>query len=201
GVVGVGERVGLLGGDGRLVRQWIAGLMGNPALPASVLARLLTVAEWPDGGSSWLARCPLDARGTQVLVASAQTGHWLGAVENPAADVEVLARLVRDPVPRVRFAYAALVGDFGRRIPEGVLEVLAGDGQARIRRAVTRWDVPPWVRERLAGDDDAAVRAAAVTEQLWASAAPAVRESLLADPAPEVRDALAVLFAGERERG
>ncbi|MFF4442728.1 hypothetical protein [Streptomyces sp. NPDC001621] len=56
------------------------------------------------------------------------------------------------------------------------------------------------MRERLAGDDDAAVRAAAVTEQLWASAAPAVRESLLADPAPEVRDALAVLFAGERER-
>ncbi|MFJ8034806.1 hypothetical protein [Streptomyces sp. NPDC096032] len=49
--------------------------------------------------------------------------------------------------------------------------------------------------------DDAAVRAAAVTEQLWASAAPAVRESLLVDPAPEVRDALAVLFAGERERG
>ncbi|MER5859343.1 hypothetical protein ABT131_27625 [Streptomyces sp900105245] len=128
-------------------------------------------------------------RWTQVLVASAQTGHRLGAVENPAADVEVLARLARDPVPRVRFAYAALVSDFGRRVPEGVLEVLAGDGQARIRRAVTRWDVTP------------AVRAAAVTEQLWASAAPAVRESLLADPAPEVRDALAVLLAGERERG
>lgn len=75
--------------------------------------------------------------------------------------------------------------------------MLAGDGQARVRRAVARFELPSAVRGRLAGDGDPGVRAAAVTAPLWSRAADGVREGLLADPAPEVRVALAGLF----ERG
>ncbi len=118
-VAEVGVGVGPLCGGGRLVREWLGGLTSNPALPASVPARLLTVEELPAYASSWLAQCSLDAKGTAVLAGSARIGHRLAAVGIPACDVEVLAGPARDPVPRVRFAYAALVGDFGWRVPEG----------------------------------------------------------------------------------
>ncbi|MFD1311421.1 hypothetical protein [Streptomyces kaempferi] len=186
-----------LGGDERLAREWLGGLTLNPALPASVLTRLLTVEELPAYSSSWLARCPLDRERTAVLVAAPRIDHRLQAVENPTADVDVLARLARDPEPRVRFVYAAIAGDFGRRVPEGVPEVLAGDSEARVRRMATQWDLPVAVRARLAEDEDALVRASALTADLWPRLSAAVREALLADPEPRVRDAVAQLFPPE----
>ncbi|MGW5127576.1 hypothetical protein ACWEQ7_26740 [Streptomyces sp. NPDC004069] len=132
-------------------------------------------------------------------MASPQIDHRLQAAENPNADVDVLARLARDPAPRVRFVYAASLGDFGRRIPEGVPDILAGDSEARVRRMATLWNLPMPVQERLAQDEDAAVRAGALTAELWPQLAATVRESLLADPAPQVQDAIAALFPSEPE--
>ncbi|MFG2949752.1 hypothetical protein [Streptomyces adustus] len=187
------ESLDRLSGDDRLAQEWLGGLASNPALPSSVLARLLTVEGLPHS-SSWLTWCPLDAERTAVLVASPQIDHRLQVVVNPNADVDVLACLARDPAPRVRFVYAAVLGDFGRRIPEGVADILAGDSEAKVRRMATQWSLSVPVRARLAEDEDAQVRGAALTAELWPRLADTVRESLLADPAPGVQNAIARLF-------
>ncbi|MFG2476322.1 hypothetical protein [Streptomyces fagopyri] len=163
-----------------------------------MLARLLTVEELP-AYSSWLTICSLDRESTAVLVAAPQVDHRLQAAENPTADVDVLARLARDPEPRVRFVYAAVAGDFGRRVPEGVPEVLARDSEARVRRMATRLNLPMTVRARLAEDEDPGVRAPALTAELWPRLSTAVREALLADSEPRVREAVAKLFPPEPE--
>lgn len=186
-----------LGGDERLAEEWLGGLTLNPALPASVLTRLLTVEELPAYASSWLAHLSLDRECTAVLVAAPGVDLRLRAVENPTADVDVLARLARDPEPRVRFVYAALAGDFGRRVPEGVPEILAGDSEAGVRRMAAQWDLPVAVRARLAEDEDALVRASALTAELWPRLSASVHEALLADPEPRVRDFVAKLFPPE----
>ncbi|MET8137278.1 hypothetical protein ABZV24_36140 [Streptomyces sp. NPDC005251] len=186
-------------GDERLAQEWLGGLTLNPALPASVLVRLLTAEELSAYASSWLTRCSLDRESTAVLVSAPQVDHRLQTVENPAADVEVLARLARDPEPRVRFVYAALAGDFGRRIPDGVPEILAGDSEARVRRMATQWDLPVPVRARLAEDEDARVRASALSAELWPQLSAAVCQALLADPEPQVQHAIAKLFPSEPE--
>ncbi|MFK0046423.1 HEAT repeat domain-containing protein [Streptomyces sp. NPDC090741] len=179
---------------------WLGGLMINPALPNSAPARLLTVEELPGHSSLWLQWRTLDAEATGMLVTSPHAGHRKQALENPDADVDVLAGLAHDTEPRIRFAYAVLVGDFGRRIPDGVLETLAGDGEARVRRAATgHRGLPLAVRARLARDENGSVRAAALTPEVWPLLGADVREALLADPEPEVRKAVDSLLAPEPE--
>lgn len=195
----MGDGLDRSAGDERLVQEWLGGLTLSHALPASVVARLLTVEELPAYASSWLTRCTLDRESTAVLVAAPKLDHRLQLLENPSADVDVLARLARDPEPRVRFAYAMTVGDGGRRIPDGVPETLAGDSEARVRRAAAQWSLPVSVRARLVEDEDASVRAAALTAELWPRLPATVREALLADPEPQVRSAVAKLFPGEPE--
>ncbi|MGW3160042.1 hypothetical protein [Streptomyces sp. NPDC001089] len=183
-----------LSGDERLVPEWLGGLAVNPALPASVLARLLTVERLPAYSSSWLVARRLDRETTVLLVASPRVDHRLTALENSTADVDVLARLARDPEPRVRRVYAATAGDFGRRIPDGVPEIWAADSEAQVRRLAMQWDVPLGLRARLAEDDDASVRAAALTPEVWPRLSPAVRDALLGDSEPRIQDALARMF-------
>ncbi|GGV30241.1 hypothetical protein [Streptomyces spectabilis] len=188
-----------LGGDERLAQEWLGGLTLQPALPASVLARLLTVEELPAFTPVWLTLCTLDRESTAVLVAAPQSDHRRQAAENPSADVDALVPLARDAEPRVRFVYALVADDFGRRVPDGVADILARDSEAKIRRTAARWDLPMPVRMRLVQDEDAAVRASALTAELWPLLPAAVREALLADPEPLVRDAVAALFPGEPE--
>jgi hypothetical protein len=45
-----------LRGRADLHERWLLGLVWNPALPASVLKRLLAVDEFPVGAGSWLAQ-------------------------------------------------------------------------------------------------------------------------------------------------
>ncbi|MGW7409355.1 HEAT repeat domain-containing protein [Streptomyces sp. NPDC054833] len=191
----------ILGDDvDQLANEWLSGLMMNPALPGTALARLLTVEQLPGHNSSWLTWRPLDAETTAVLVNAPEVERRIDALANPKADVEILARLVHDTEPRVRRVYAALVGDFGRRIPEGVLETLAADSHPRVRRmAATQQELPVATRARLAEDDDASVRAVALSRELWPVLPADVREALLADPEPEVRQAVAKLVAPETE--
>ncbi|MFF4104693.1 HEAT repeat domain-containing protein [Streptomyces sp. NPDC001903] len=181
--------------------EWLGGLRANPALPNSALARLLTVVESPGPVSSaWLTWRTLDTEGARMVVASPQIDHRLQAVENPELDVDVLSGLAHDAEPRVRFVYAMLVGDFGRRIPDGVLETLAGDVHERVRRAATdHRELPLAVRARLARDESARVRAGALTPELWPLLDAGVREALLADPDPVVREAVDRLLAPEPE--
>ncbi|MFI1354827.1 HEAT repeat domain-containing protein [Streptomyces sp. NPDC020898] len=188
-----------LTGDEQLAQVWRDGLILNPALPAPVLARLLTGGKLTATAAFWLAHCSLDRDKTAALVASPHSDHRRLVTENPYADVDVLARLARDPEPRVRVAHAASVGDGGRRISEGVLEILAADSEPRVRRAAARLPLPVPVRARLAEDEDASVRAAALTEELWPQLSSAVREALLADPEPQVRDAVAKLLPSNPE--
>ncbi|MFF0218556.1 hypothetical protein [Streptomyces vinaceus] len=182
-------------GTEECAREWLGGLTVNPSLPNTALARLLTVEELP-GSSTWLERRTLDTEATAMVVASHQAGHRTQAAECPDLDVEVLARLAHDPDPRVRRYYAVLLGDFGRRIPDGVLETLAGDRVAAVRRAVTDYrELPLAVRARLARDENALVRAGALTPELWPLLDPGVREALVADPEPAVREAVDRLLA------
>ncbi|MGZ9930622.1 hypothetical protein ACXNSR_12070 [Streptomyces sp. NC-S4] len=191
-----------LGGDlfpddrvtGEIVEAWLGGLRWNPALTGSAFERLLS-ADDEGSHARWLQSLTLDHEMTAAAVASPLIEHRLAVIENGSADVDALAALARDPSPRVRFVYAAIGGDFGRGMPEGVPEVLAGDSEARVRAMATQWGLPLNVRARLAEDEDARVRKAALSPELWPHLSGTVREALLADPEPEVREAVAAILS------
>lgn len=120
---------------------------------------------------------------TAVAVSSSRMRHRLDVVQNPTADADAPAPLAHDVEPRVRFAYAALLTDFGRRVPAGVPEVLAGDAHPGVRRLVTGCpELPPAVQRRLVEDEDPGVRAGMLSPELWERLAAPVRERLLDDP-------------------
>ncbi|MFD5415434.1 hypothetical protein [Streptomyces nojiriensis] len=195
-----------LGGDlfpddrvtSEIVEAWLGGLRWNPALTGPVFERLLSCDD-ESSHTYWLKELALDHEMTAAAVASPLIAHRLAVIENSAADVDALAALARDPSPRVRFVYAAIGGDFGRGMSGGVLEVLAGDSEARVRAMATQPGLPLQVRARLAEDEDARVRTAALSTELWPHLSVTVQEALLADPEPQVREAVAAILSGGAE--
>ncbi|MCI3928413.1 hypothetical protein [Streptomyces sp. AN091965] len=141
----------------------------------------------------WLLSCSLDEERTAVLAGSPRAEDRLAVVENGNADPAALTVLARDAEPRVRFLYAMLAHEFGRRLPDDVLDVLADDSEVRVRRTTAWLDLPLDARIRLLRDEDAGVRAAAIGPETWPLLPASVREELLADPEPEVQEALAAL--------
>ncbi|MET7362016.1 hypothetical protein ABZS76_26765 [Streptomyces sp. NPDC005562] len=120
--------------------------------------------------------------------------YRMDVAENPTADVEALAALAHDVEPRVRSVYAVLPGEFGRRVPDGVAEVLARDSSAKVRRGVAgRPELSRATQDRLLRDEDPGVRARVLGPGLWERLAEPVRERLRADTSPEVRAALTEL--------
>ncbi|MGW6918353.1 hypothetical protein ACWGB8_31745 [Kitasatospora sp. NPDC054939] len=193
----VDEALERAGADEGMAREWLRGLAGNPALPGDVLARLLGLAELPQ---SPLRGRELDAEATAVAVASSRMEHRLDVAENATADVDVLARLAYDTEPRVRFVYAVLLTDFGRRVPAGVVEVLAQDPDPKVRRTISGYrGLPPALQERLVADRDPGVRAAVLRRDLWERLAQPVRDRLRDDPSVQVRDKVAALLRPAEE--
>ncbi|WLQ62068.1 hypothetical protein P8A19_42110, partial (plasmid) [Streptomyces poriferorum] len=174
--------------DGDVVDGWLQGLAGNQVLPVEMLARLLEFDELPMP-SFWLKYRTLDAAATELLVASPQVQHRLDVAENATADVDVLARLARDPEPRVRFVYAVMLFEYKRRIPAGVLDILAQDPEPTIRRIVGESEKPP-----VAVQEPPPVLTA---EQRVTHPDPAVRMKAAADP--EVPTVLALRLAEDPE--
>ncbi|MEV6400267.1 hypothetical protein AB0M39_36720 [Streptomyces sp. NPDC051907] len=196
---GVDEVLESAGVDEPVVGEWLRGLTCNPSLPGAVLERLLEFEEL-SAGRPWLTWRPLDSEATAIVVASSRTQYRLDVANNPTADVDVLARLAYDVEPRVRFVYAALLTDFGRRIPAGVLEVLAEDADPKVRRMVVGVPgMPAAVRDRLVADEDPGVRAGALTRELWERLPEQARTRLLDDPSPQVRQKIAQLSRVEEE--
>ncbi|MGV9270704.1 hypothetical protein ACWDRR_39400 [Kitasatospora sp. NPDC003701] len=185
---GLGGALERAAADGDVVDGWLQGLAGNPALPVEALARLLEFDELPVP-SEWLRHRTLDAAATELLVASPKIQHRLDVTENATADVDVLARLARDPEPRVRFVYAVMFFAYKRRVPAGVLEILADDPEPKIRRIVGGSGEPP-----VAVQEPAPVLTA---EQRVAHPDRAVRLAAAADP--EVPTALALRLAADPE--
>ncbi|MFD5319629.1 HEAT repeat domain-containing protein [Streptomyces sp. NPDC127098] len=176
-----------------MTREWLRGLAANPALPGAVLRRLLEFEELPTH-RSWLAWRRLDAEATAIAVASPWTQHRLTVAENETADVDELGRLAYDVEPRVRFAYAVLLVEFGRRIPAGVLEALARDTEPKVRRTVSGYRMlAPEVQDGLVADEDPDVRAGVLSREVWERLAVPVRQRLLDDPSPAVREKVAEL--------
>ncbi|MET7737721.1 hypothetical protein ABZT02_41440 [Streptomyces sp. NPDC005402] len=139
---GLGGALARAAADGDVVDGWLQGLASNQVLPVEALARLLEFDELPIPGR-WLRYRTLDAAATELLVASPQVQHRLDVTENATADGDVLARLARDPEPRVRFVCAVMLFEYKRRIPAGVLEILAQDPDPKIRRIVSWSEKPP----------------------------------------------------------
>ncbi|MYV72423.1 hypothetical protein GT352_00390 [Streptomyces sp. SID1046] len=182
----------------KIAEAWVGGLKWNPALTIPVFERLLA-ADDQDDLPHWLTSRPLDREMTAAVVASPLIKHRLSLIDHARVDVDALAGLARDPSPRIRFQYAITAGDFGRRVPDGVPEVLAGDSKAGVRAMALQWDLPLHVRARLAEDEDARVRGTALTPELWTHLSATVREALLADPAPQVQEAVAAILSDGAE--
>ncbi|WP_328953922.1 hypothetical protein [Kitasatospora purpeofusca] len=187
---GLGGALERAAADGDVVDGWLQGLAGNPALPVEALARLLEFDELPMPGS-WLRYRTLDAAATELLVASPQLQHRLDVAENPTADIDVLARLARDPEPRVRFVYAVMLFEHKRRVPPGVLEILAEDPEPKIRRIAGGTGEPPVVVR------EPAPAPVLTAEQRVTHPDRAVRLEAAADP--EVPTALALRLAADPE--
>lgn len=185
--------------DERITHKWLHGLTCNAGMPGAVLERLLACDALP-GSGRWLAMRRLDAEATAIVVASPYVRHRLDVAENPTADPDVLMRLAYDAEPRVRLVYTVMVGEFKRRIPAKLLEMLARDPDPKVRRAVLWYQpLPPAVQDRLVEDEDPQVRAAALNRPLWERLAQPVRERLLDDPAEQVRAKLAELLRPREE--
>ncbi|MFF2846565.1 hypothetical protein ACFVT5_09555 [Streptomyces sp. NPDC058001] len=187
------------GADEAVAGAWLHGLTCNPALPGTVLERLLKFDELP-ADRLWLTWRRLDEEATAIAVASSRMQHRLDVAENPTADVTVLARLAYDVEPRVRFVYALLLSEFGRSSPPEALAALAGDPDSKVRGCVTAAPgLPDAVRHRLVEDEHPGVRAGALTRTLWEGLPEPVRERLLDDPSPQVREKIAKLFRTEEK--
>ncbi|MER7826008.1 hypothetical protein ABTX85_26000 [Streptomyces sp. NPDC096097] len=182
----------------KIAEAWIGGLKWNSALTMPVFERLLA-ADDQDDLNYWLSSRPLDREMTAAVVASPLIKHRLALIEHGRLDVDAFAGLARDPSPLIRFQYAVMAGEYGRRVPDGVPEILAGDSEARVRAMATIWGLPLHVRVRLAEDEDARVRGRALTPELWPHLSATVRESLLADPEPQVREAVAAILSDGAE--
>ncbi|MEU9129312.1 hypothetical protein AB0D08_14600 [Kitasatospora sp. NPDC048540] len=192
---GVDEALQRAASEEGVAAAWLRGLACNPGLPAPVLQRLLEFGELPMSPVRWRE---LDAGSTAVAAAAARMEHRLHVAENPTADVDELARLAHDAEPRVRFVYAALLTDFGRRVPAGVVEVLAADPDPKVRRMISSYrDLPLTLEDRFLADEDPGVRAAVLRPQLWERLPRPVRERLLGDPAPQVREKIAALLRAD----
>ncbi|MEK2494474.1 hypothetical protein WN990_33505 [Kitasatospora purpeofusca] len=192
GTGGPGAALERAAADADVVEAWLRGLASNRALPVEVLARLLEFDE-PSVPTFWLRHRPLDAAATELVVASPQVQHRLDVTENPTADVDVLARLARDPEPRVRFVYTVMLFEYCRRIPAGVLEILAEDPEPKIRRIVRGGGAPP-----VAAQEPAPTSAPVLTpEQRVAHPDRSVRLEAAADP--ELSTALALRLATDPE--
>lgn len=176
--------------DSALHEKWLLGLMWNPALPVSVLCRLLAMDRFPGHARQWLEQCKLLPGATEVIAAGTDARHRRAVLENPNADAAALVPLAYDPDPRVRRIYVAIAPDFRRDIPPAALEALAGDEDGAVRAVTAGYrDLPLAIRARLAQDPEPKVRAAALNKD-WDLLPAAVRAALLADPAPGVRQAV-----------
>ncbi|WP_053644885.1 hypothetical protein [Streptomyces sp. XY431] len=185
---GLGGTLERAAADGDVVDGWLRGLAGNQVLPVEVLARLLEFDKLPTS-SLWLRSRTLDTAATELLVASPEIQHRLDVTDNATADVEVLARLAQDPEPRVRLVYAVMLFEYKRRIPAGVLEILAEDPNTKIRRIVGESQKPPAAVQELPP--------VLTAEQRVTHPDPAVRTKAAADP--EVPTVLALRLAEDPE--
>ena len=176
--------------DAALHESWLLGLMGNPALPTSVLRRLLTVDRTPGNVCHWLQQRVLPPGATAAIVADGDVRHRRAVLENPNADSAALVPLAYDPDPGVRRIYVAIAPDFRRDIPPAALQALADDEVVAVRACTAGYpDLPLPIRARLAQDPEPKVRAAALRTD-WELLPTEVRTAALTDPAPEVRQAV-----------
>ncbi|MFJ6940268.1 Mucin-2 [Streptomyces sp. NPDC101132] len=175
----------------------MSGLARNPALPAALLLRLLTLVGRDHLALHHALRRPdLPEQAVAFILAHPNPAVRVEFATSTGADPGRRARLVDDPSPRVR---AALAYGPERHVPRTTVPPLADAVYARLLR-----DPEPSVRAAvldsphlttafaasLAAHPDAAARLRAV--DAWESLAPGERSALAADPDPGVRRAAAL---------
>ncbi|MFE0337590.1 Mucin-2 [Streptomyces sp. NPDC058955] len=175
------------------------GVGRNPALPVSLLLRLLAF----DGGGDRrpprgaLQRAGLPEAAVMVILAHRDPGVRIDFAMSAGAEPAQRARLVDDPSPKVRVALAYGPEVYDPRtevapLPDAVCARLLDDPVPSVRAALLdSRNVAPSFVASMAGHHRAAARREAV-RRAWEILPAGVRSALLADPDPEVRRAAAL---------
>ncbi|EEP74649.1 hypothetical protein MCAG_04976 [Micromonospora sp. ATCC 39149] len=162
------------------------GLAENPALPASMVCRLVGYRR----GSGYVAtRADLTLDLIEEILTSGH--HWLlhSLALNPRLPNTVRMRLAAHNDPAIRAALAARARD----APRDLYERLIDDPDTRVRSYLAeRDDVPADLLAQLAGDPDPQVRT--TLARWWTQAPETVRRILLTDPVGEVRAAACTTY-------
>ncbi|WP_333778963.1 PE-PGRS family protein [Streptomyces sp. IBSBF 3136] len=174
---------------------WRDGLARNPAAPASVLLRLLDVAEGERlPGAGRLIHRELPDEVVEAWISHPEPRVRRDLTERWTLTAEQQERLLDEFEPRLRWIFTASAVGVRSPLAEATFARLVADPSAEVRAEVAHHhDLPPRHLVTLAADADAGVRRAAC-QPAWPHLGPDIRTSLLADPDPDVRTA-AILLA------
>ncbi|WP_052682207.1 hypothetical protein [Saccharothrix sp. ST-888] len=147
----------------RLRRAWLEGLAGNPAAPAAVLRRLLTVDPAERVWSALLDR----ELPPEVVAAWLAHPDWTvrrRLVESRHLSAQDRTQLLADAEPEDRTVLAMLTATMGEPLTEAGYAGLAADRDPRVRAEIARHpDLPVQLLGALAADPDSLVRSRAAT--------------------------------------
>ncbi|GAA1652379.1 hypothetical protein [Actinoplanes couchii] len=164
-----------------LINALVDGLVKNPALPETLVRRLI---RWRGGSGGIAGRDDLSAVTVEEIITTGDHRILHTLALNQAMSGEVKLRLARLGDPSVRAALA-LRSEHG---PRELFELLAGDSGKSVKEYLAQnGRVPEDIRARLADDPDPKIRA--TLAQYWNGAPEQIRRKLLTDPSPEVRAA------------
>ncbi|MEO3748335.1 hypothetical protein [Plantactinospora sp. B5E13] len=164
----------------------LEGLAENPALPATLIRRLLAHRR---GFGDVAKRADLTADLIAEILATDY--HWLlhSLALNRHLPNDARLRLAEHRDPGVRAALVVGAED----APRELFARLIDDPDKRVRECLAEKDhVPPDLRARLAGDPDPEIRA--TLAEWWPQAPEEVRRILLTDPVDRVRAAACATY-------
>ncbi|WP_052442562.1 HEAT repeat domain-containing protein [Streptacidiphilus neutrinimicus] len=174
---------------------WREGLARNAAAPASVLLRLLDVAEGERlPGASWLITRELPNEVVEAWIEHLEPRIRKQLAERWTLTAKQRERLLQEPDPKLRWIFAMCAVDGRSPLTEATFAQLAADPSAKVRAEVAlHRDLPARYLVTLATDPYPGVRGAAC-RRAWPHLDAGTRTALIEDPDRGVR-AEAVLLA------
>ncbi|MFJ2562783.1 hypothetical protein OIE49_05770 [Streptomyces sp. NBC_01788] len=166
----------------RLRSAWRDGLAGNPAAPASVLLRLLDVAEGERlRGAGWLITRELPDEVVEAWISHPEPRVRKQPAERWTLTAEQRERLFVEPEPGLRWIFATCAVDGRSPLTEATFAQLVADSSAKVRAEVAlHRDLPARHLVTLAADPEPAMRRAAC-RRAWPCLEPDTHTSLMAE--------------------
>lgn len=167
---------------------WVRGLARNPAAPASVIRRIITVPDRVDYPLPWLRHFELSAEVLAEIATVSDPKVRRDVAQNPHTDVETLARLAADATQSVRFNALMAANDRGVLLPAQLAAGLVDDAHEGIR---TEAQIQQTRHQTVSADSSSAPAPPPEPAAPVAILPRSEAEPLITSPDPEIRGAAA----------